>query len=112
MNVYSRIFITLMMLNGLVEPTAEAAITATLELPKLQSSLQKELFLASGTTDKDEEVTIDDPDEQLTIDDTEEQKVLEDPDEAETTGDDEEEVGISDSGEEDTIDDPEEKSNF
>jgi hypothetical protein len=82
------------------------------EYPGLSAVTPERVYLASGTTDLDEEATIGDPGEQATIGDPGEQATVGDPGERATVGDPGEKATIGDPGEQATVGDPGEKSSF
>jgi hypothetical protein len=91
--------VALFLLSGLIGWAAEAADTAPNELPGLSAVMPAKIYLAAGTTDKNEEATIGDPGEQATVGDPGEAATIGDPDEQATIGDPGEEAGIGDPGE-------------
>ena len=105
-------FVALFLLSGLIGWVAEAAVTAPNELPGLSAVMPAKIYLAAGTTDKDEEATIGDPGEKAGIGDPGERARIGDLDEQATIGDPGEKAGIGDPGEAATIGDPGEKSSF
>lgn len=112
MNVYSIVLIPLFLFSGLTGPAAKATVTAAIELPRLSGNLPEAIYIASGTTDKDEEATIGDPDEQANIGDPGEQATVGDPDERARIGAPAEKTTVGDPGEKAGIGDPGEKSSF
>jgi hypothetical protein len=106
--------IVMLCLTVLIAPGLHAhAYPSTVpDYPGLSAVAVDRVYLAAGTTDKDEEETIGDPDEQATIGDPGEQATVGDPGEQATVGDPGEKAGIGDPGEAATIGDPGEKSSF
>lgn len=111
MKTYSIACIVLLLLSGAIGK-AEAALAAPDELPGISLTTHEKIFLAAGTTDKDEKATIGDPSEKSKIDDPDEQATVGDPDEEAATRDPEEKSEIGDPSEADTIGDPGEKKKF
>jgi hypothetical protein len=107
-----RFSIMMLCLTVLIAPGLHAYPLAASEYPRLSAVAVDRIYLAAGTTNKDEEATIGDPDEQATIGDPGEQATVGDPGEQATVGDPGEKAGIGDPGEAATIGDPGEKSSF
>jgi hypothetical protein len=104
--------IVMLCLTVLITPGLHAYPSTVPDYPGLSAVAVDRVYLAAGTTDKDEEATIGDPDEQATVGDTGEQATVGDPDEQATVSDPREKAGIRDTGEAATIGDPGEKSSF
>jgi len=104
--------IVMLCLTVLIAPELCAYSPAAFEYPGLFGVAVEKVYLAAGTTDKDEDASIGDPDEQATIGDPGEQATVGDPGEQATVGDPGEKAGIGDPGEAATIGDPGEKSSF
>jgi hypothetical protein len=107
-----RFSIMMLCLTALIAPGVNAYPPAAPEVPGLSAVAVDRVYLAAGTTDKDEEATIDDPGEQATIGDPGEQATVGDAGEQATVGDPGEKAEIGDPGEAATIGDPGEKSSF
>jgi len=104
--------IVILCLTVLIAHGLNAYPSTVPDYPGLSAVAVDRVYLAAGTTDKDEEATIGDPDEQATIGDPGEQATVGDPGEQATVGDPGEKAGIGDPGEAATIGDPGEKSSF
>jgi hypothetical protein len=104
--------IVMLCLTVLIAHGLHAYPSTVPDYPGLSAVAVDRVYLAAGTTDKDEEATIGDPDEQATIGDPGEQATVGDPGEQATVGDPGEKAGIGDPGEAATIGDPGEKSSF
>jgi hypothetical protein len=105
-------FIVMLCTTVLIAAGLHAYPWMTFEYSAVSSMAVDRVYLAAGTTDKDEEATIGDPDEQATIGDPGEQATVGDPGEQASVGDPGENAGIGDPGEAATIGDPGEKSSF
>lgn len=99
--------LTLLIAHGL-----QAYPSTVLEYAGLSSVAVGKVYMAAGTTDKDEEATIGDPEEQANMGDPGEQATVGDPGERTTIGDPGEKATVGDPDEEAGIGDPGEKSSF
>jgi hypothetical protein len=98
-----RFSIMMLCLTVLIAPGAHAYSPASPEYPGLSAAAVDRVYLAAGTTDKDEEATIGDPGERARVGDPGEQATVADPGEQATVGD---------PGESATVGDPDEKTSF
>jgi hypothetical protein len=104
--------IAILCLTVSIAPGFAAVPRTAPEYPGLSSLAADRVYLASGTTDLDEEATVGDPGEQATVGDAGEQATVGDPGEQATVGDPGEKATVGDPGEKATIGDPGEKSSF
>ena len=112
MNAYSKALVAIFLLSSLIGSAADAAVIAPNTFPELSGTVPMKIYLASGTTDKDEEATIGDPDEQANMGDPGEQATIGDPSERATIGDPGEKATVGDPDEKAGIGDSSEKSSF